>query len=94
MGSLGRGDVSRRGRRSGSAGDRWRDAWNPDKIYPGGQTITVNAELHQIPLFVRVGSSVKLGDLNQEWKEAHAIAEKKPDLKTLDAELRAWFEKR
>ncbi len=53
------------------SGDRWRDAWNPDKIYPGGQTITVNAELHQIPLFVRVGSSVKLGDLNQEWQESY-----------------------
>ena len=76
------------------SGDRWRDAWKPDKIYPGGQTITVNAELHQIPLFVRVGSSVKLGDLNQEWQESRAIAAKKPDLKTLDAELRAWFENR
>ena len=76
------------------SGDRWRDAWRPDKIYPGGQTITVNAELHQIPLFVRVGSNVKLGDLNREWQESHAIAEKKPDLKALDAELRAWVEKR
>ncbi len=76
------------------SGDRWRDAWNPDKIFPGGQTITVNADLHQIPLFVRAGSNVKLGDLNQEWKESHAIAEKKPDLRALDAELRTWFAKR
>src|SRR6266568_38400 len=76
------------------SGDRWRDAWNPDKIFPGGQTITVNADLHQIPLFVRAGSNVKLGDLNQEWKESHAIAEKKPDLRALDAELRSWFAKR
>lgn len=76
------------------AGDRWRDAWNAEKIYPGGQTITVNAELQQIPIFVRVGSSVKLGDLNQEWQESRAIAAQKPDLKRLDAELRAWFENR
>ena len=75
------------------AGSKWRDAWS-GKIYSGGQTITVNAELHQIPLFVRVGATVKLGDLNQEWKESHAIAEKKPDLRALDAELKAWFEKR
>jgi alpha-glucosidase (family GH31 glycosyl hydrolase) len=75
-------------------GDKWRDAWKPDKIYQGGQTITANADLHQIPLFVRNGSSVRLGDLNQEWKESHAIAEKKPDLKALDAEVQAWFEKR
>ena len=72
---------------------RWRDAWS-GKVYNGGQTITVNADLHQIPLFVRVGATVNLGDLNQEWKESHAIAEKKPDLKALDAEVKAWFEKR
>ena len=75
------------------AGIRWRDAWS-GKVYTGGQTITVNAELHQIPLFVRVGAKVNPGDLNQEWKESHAIAEKKPDLKALDAELKAWWEKR
>jgi hypothetical protein len=50
--------------------------------------------LHQIPLLVRVGSKVSLGDLNQEWKESHAIAEQKPDLKKLDGELKAWWEKR
>ena len=75
------------------AGSRWRDAWS-GKVYSGGQTITVNAELHQLPLFVRAGAKVNLGDLNQEWKESHAIAEKKPDLKALDAELKAWWEKR
>jgi alpha-glucosidase (family GH31 glycosyl hydrolase) len=74
-------------------GNKWRDAWS-GKLFDGGQTITVNVELHQIPLFVRVGAKVQLGDLNQEWKESHAIAEKKPDLKALDAELKTWFEKR
>ena len=58
------------------------------------RTITVNAELHQIPLFIRSGANINLGDLNQEWKESHAIAQKKPDLKTVDAELKTWFEKR
>ncbi len=76
------------------AGDSWRDAWNPNQIYQGGRTIEVEADLHQLPLFIRVGSSVKLGDLNQEWKESQAIAAKKPDLKTLDAELKAWWDKR
>ncbi len=74
------------------AGARWRDAWQQDRVYRGGQTIKVAAELHQIPLFIRVGSNVQLGDLNVEWKESLAIAEKKPDLKVLDAEVRAWFE--
>ena len=74
-------------------GSSWRDAWS-GKVYRGGQTVTVNAELHQVPLFVRDKSKLNLGDLNHEWKESHAIAERKPDLKRLDAELKAWFEKR
>jgi alpha-glucosidase (family GH31 glycosyl hydrolase) len=76
------------------SGNRWRDAWNPDKVYQGGRTITVKAELHQLPLFIRVGSSVNLGDLNLEWEESHAIAEKKPDLKALDAELKTWWDRK
>lgn len=75
------------------SGAQWRDAWNPDKVYPGGQTITVHAELHQIPLFIRVGADVQLGDLNREWEESLEIAQKRPDLRTLDAEVRAWFER-
>lgn len=73
-------------------GDSWRDAWRPEKIYKGGQTVEVSAELHQMPLFVRVGSNINLGDLNAEYRESFAVAQKKPDLKALDAETRAWFE--
>lgn len=75
------------------AGSQWRDAWHPEKIFAGGETITVNAELHQMPIFIRVGSSVQVGDLNQEWKDAMEIAAKKPDLAALDAEVKAWFDK-
>jgi len=75
------------------AGEQWRDAWNPEKTYAGGQSITVKAELHQIPIFVRVGSSVELGDLNREWADSWAIAQKRPDLKALDAEVKEWLEK-
>jgi alpha-D-xyloside xylohydrolase len=70
------------------SGDKWRDAWNPDQVYEGGQTITVKAELHQLPLFIRAGSNVALGDLNAEWNDSRAIAERKPDLKALDEELK------
>ena len=63
-------------------------------MYSGGQTVTVNAEPHQIPLFVRAGSTLRLGNLNQEWQESVKIAQKKPDLRALDAEVKAWFEKR
>jgi alpha-glucosidase (family GH31 glycosyl hydrolase) len=71
---------------------RWRDAWNPRRVYSGGQTIMVSAALHQLPLFIRAGANVPVGDLNREWTESLAIAEKRPDLKQLDAELKTWFE--
>lgn len=75
------------------AGERWQDAWRPEKTYQGGQTVTVDAELYQIPLFIRVGSGLSLGDLNREYQESLLIAQKKPDLKLLDAGVRQWFEK-
>jgi alpha-D-xyloside xylohydrolase len=75
------------------SGQKWRDAWRPDKTYDGGQTVIVGAELHQIPLFVRVGSKLELGDLNKEYAESKALAETKPDLKPLDAQAKAWLEK-
>jgi alpha-glucosidase (family GH31 glycosyl hydrolase) len=76
------------------AGERWREAWNPGNVLPGGQTITVKAELHQIPIFIREGSNLDLGDLNKEWTESVAIAARRPELKSLDAELKAWFGER
>jgi alpha-glucosidase (family GH31 glycosyl hydrolase) len=76
------------------SGSRWRDVWNPASIHDGGQVVTVSAETHQIPLFVRDGSKLKLGDLNKEWQESQTIAKNKPDLKLLEAEVNAWFAKR
>jgi len=75
------------------AGSKWRDAWDPDKVSDGGETVTVHAELHQIPLYVRVGSSVDLGDLNQEWRESVEAAHTRPDLKALDQAVKEWFER-
>jgi len=76
------------------AGQRWREAWRPDRVHEGGQTVTVPAEVHQIPIFVREGSGLELGDLNREWEDARRIAARRPDLKVLDAEVRHWFESR
>jgi alpha-glucosidase (family GH31 glycosyl hydrolase) len=73
------------------SGSRWRDAWHAGNIYRGGQYVTVQSELHQIPLFIREGSSVDLGDLNKEWQESTAIASVKPDLKALESEVISWF---
>ncbi len=66
------------------AGARWKDAWGAG-AYPGGQDVIVPAGAHQIPIFVRVGSGLDLGDLNREWQESTAIAKQKPDLKALEA---------
>jgi len=76
------------------AGSRWRDAWHPENVYEGGRTITVSAELYQMPLFVRDGASVAsvLGDLGREWQESAALAQARPDLRTGDAAIRAWFQ--
>jgi alpha-D-xyloside xylohydrolase len=73
-------------------GEKWRDAWT-GKTYAGGQTIKVDAELHQVPLFVRVGSKVELGDLQKEWKDSVAVASLRPNLKALDAEVSEWFKR-
>jgi alpha-D-xyloside xylohydrolase len=74
------------------AGDQWRDAWHPDKTYVGGQTITADADLHQMPIFVRVGSGVNLGDLNSDWTDSVTIANTRPDLEKLDAAVTTWFD--
>jgi alpha-glucosidase (family GH31 glycosyl hydrolase) len=69
------------------AGAAWRDAWHPEKTYRGGQTVEVQAELHQIPLFIRAGANLPVGDLNREWQESVEIARKRPDLKTLESTI-------
>lgn len=74
------------------AGAKWQNAWDK-KIFLGGQTIITKAELYQIPIFIRVGSKIELGDLNKEWQESWEIAQKKPDLKALETEVKDWFAK-
>ncbi len=73
------------------AGSKWRNAWGAD-VYPGGQTVTVPAEPHQIPIFVRVGSTLDLGDLSREWADAQRIARDRPNLEALEADVIRWFE--
>ncbi len=53
--------------------------------------MTVHAEVHQIPLFVREGSGIELGDLHREYEEALAVARQRPDLGALDAGVADWF---
>jgi len=73
-------------------GHTWVYAWD-GKEYEGGQTVTVRAESHQIPIFVRKESGIILGDLNAEWEESFKVASQRPNLSILDAEVRSWFER-
>ncbi len=73
------------------SGSRWRDAWAPERFHDGGQTIRVAAEPHQLPLFVREGSPLDLGDLAREWEESRMIAQSRPDLASLEGGVNEWF---
>ena len=86
--------VWEKGRRSQEvylpAGSKWRNAWGSDE-YQGGRTVTVPAEPHQIPIFIRVGSTLELGDLAREWAESQRIARERPNLRALEADVARWF---
>jgi alpha-glucosidase (family GH31 glycosyl hydrolase) len=64
-------------------GEKWIDAWDKKKVYPGGVTIIVEAPLYKMPIFIRKGSSVNLGNLNRLYEESMKIAAKKPDIEKL-----------
>ena len=46
------------------AGTKWFDFWT-DKVFEGGQTITVDAPLEKMPLFVRAGSILPMTEPTQ-----------------------------
>ncbi len=66
------------------AGEKWQDAWNTEKTYEGGQWIEADAPLYKIPVFIREGSTIDLGDLKALYQESLDIAGKKPDLAKLE----------
>ncbi len=74
------------------SGARWRSAWSPGTEYDGGRTVTVDAGVHQLPIFIRAGSTVDLGDLNALWRESQQVASRRPDLAALEADVTSWFE--
>ncbi len=66
------------------AGHRWKDAWDTDKIYEGGQYIKIETPLHKIPIFIRENSEIDLGDLQALYQESLEIAKNKPKLQELE----------
>jgi alpha-glucosidase (family GH31 glycosyl hydrolase) len=65
-------------------GEMWVDAWDTDLIYHGGQSVEVEAPLHKIPLFIREGSDIELGDLNALYEESLKKVAAVPDLSKLE----------
>ena len=65
------------------AGEKWIDAWDKKKIYNGGQKITIDTPVYKIPIFIRQGSTINLGNLNDLYKKSLKIAAKKPNLEKL-----------
>jgi alpha-D-xyloside xylohydrolase len=65
-------------------GEIWVDAWNPGQEHEGGQYIEIDAPLYKIPLFIRKGSKINLGDLKELYSESIKIASVKPDLSELE----------
>jgi len=55
------------------AGADWYNYWTNERVH-GGQTITVQAAIDTIPLFVRAGSIVPLGAPVESTHETQAIA--------------------
>jgi alpha-D-xyloside xylohydrolase len=54
------------------AGCAWYNYWTNERL-KGGQTITVNAPIDTLPLFVRAGSIVPLGSAIESTKDKQAI---------------------
>jgi alpha-glucosidase (family GH31 glycosyl hydrolase) len=67
------------------AGQNWVDAWDPDTIYEGGKYVEVETPFYKIPIFIREGAGVSLGDLNELYRESLKIASAQPNLAELEA---------
>ncbi|MFC2138846.1 TIM-barrel domain-containing protein, partial [Bacteroidota bacterium] len=65
-------------------GEEWIDAWNADQVYNGGEYIEINTPLHKIPIFIKKGSDIELGNLNDLFNESMIIASKRPNLAELE----------
>ncbi|MEW5827092.1 MAG: TIM-barrel domain-containing protein [Candidatus Bipolaricaulota bacterium] len=57
----------------------WIDAWTGVRVL-GPCTVAADAPLHRLPLFVREGSDLSLGDLTERWRDAVARTASPPDL--------------
>lgn len=60
----------------------WIEAWT-GRAFTGPAVVTIDVPLHVIPVFVRDGSPVDLGDLSARWRTATTVVAERPDLAEL-----------
>jgi alpha-glucosidase (family GH31 glycosyl hydrolase) len=65
----------------------WIDAWTKSEV-TGPKTLTVDTPLHRMPIYVKKGSTVDLGDLEALHAAAKEKVKTKPDLATLAASVK------
>lgn len=69
------------------AGETWVDAWDVSKEYEGGQTLEVETPLAKIPIFIRKGSTVSMGNLSELYLESSILAQQAPSLSELQKQF-------
>lgn len=69
------------------AGETWIDAWD-GTAYRGGVTFAVDVPLHKIPVFIRRGASVQLGDINALYQDSLKRAGAKPSMAELQKSVK------
>jgi alpha-glucosidase (family GH31 glycosyl hydrolase) len=67
-------------------GERWIDAWNTAAVTDGGQWVEVETPMYKIPVFIREGAAIALGDMEALYRQSIAIVREKPDLQKLEKE--------
>jgi alpha-D-xyloside xylohydrolase len=67
-------------------GEQWINAWDTDRIYEGGEYLSTDAPLYKIPVFIRKGSGLDMGDLNALYLESQEKVKSPPDLKKLESD--------
>ena len=69
------------------AGSKWMNAWDKNEVYEGGRIVEISTPLHKIPIFIKEGSLIDLGDLNQLYEESLELARHQPNLKELERQF-------
>lgn len=70
------------------SGDNWINAWNPSEVYSGGDFVEIETPLERIPIFIREGSSIDLGDLGSLYVESTILANQVPNLSESQKEVK------